>query len=266
MTPSTPPEVDRVAAAQAAIAARRARAAVKASVAHRQRRALEVAEAAWNGPATAPEATLRVRELLMSVPTLGPTRADRVMEQVLRDRDYYVASGGGLTVSGGEPLAQADFTAALLELAHDAGVHTCLDTSGWAPERTIRRMAGLVDLWLFDLKATGEDEHRRLTGVAAGPVLANLDRLLAAGARVRLRLPLVPGVNDTDQHLEHVAAIVADHPELDGVDVLPYHSWGTEKAAERGIALPYGDLPTTSPEVAAELVERLHRLGCTAAR
>jgi guanylate kinase len=82
VTPSTPPEVDRVAAARAAVAARRARAAVKASVASRERRALEVAEAAWNGPVSAPEATLRVRELLMSVPTLGPTRADRVMEQL----------------------------------------------------------------------------------------------------------------------------------------------------------------------------------------
>jgi guanylate kinase len=82
MSPSTPPEVDRVAAARAAVAARRARAAVKASIASRERRALEVVEAAWNGPATAPEATLRVRELLMSVPALGPTRADRVMEQL----------------------------------------------------------------------------------------------------------------------------------------------------------------------------------------
>lgn len=82
MTASKPPEVDRVAAARAAVAARRARAAVKASIATRERRALEVAEAAWKGPATAPEATLRVRELLMSVPTLGPTRADRVMEQL----------------------------------------------------------------------------------------------------------------------------------------------------------------------------------------
>ena len=82
MTRTTPPEVDRVAAAHAAVAARRARAAVKSSIAARERRALEVAEAAWNGQPTAPEATLRVRELLMSIPSLGPTRADRVMEQL----------------------------------------------------------------------------------------------------------------------------------------------------------------------------------------
>jgi guanylate kinase len=82
MTASRPPDVDRVAAARAAVAARRARAAVKASIASRERRALEVVEAAWNGPANAPEATLRVRELLTSVPTLGPTRADRVMSQL----------------------------------------------------------------------------------------------------------------------------------------------------------------------------------------
>ena len=85
-----------------------------------------------------PESWLR-RPQVVGGRTIGEvTTAGRVMEQVLRDRDYYAASGGGLTVSGGEPLAQADFTAALLELAHDAGVHTCLDTSGWAPERTIR--------------------------------------------------------------------------------------------------------------------------------
>ena len=82
MTRTTPPEVDRVAAARAAVAARRARATVKAAVANRERRALEVAEAAWNGEPGAPEATLRVRELLMSIPSLGPTRADRVMEQL----------------------------------------------------------------------------------------------------------------------------------------------------------------------------------------
>ena len=82
MNRQTPPDVDRVAAARAAVAARRGRAAVKASIASRERRALEVAEAAWAGEPTAPEATLRVRELLMSIPSLGPTRADRVMEQL----------------------------------------------------------------------------------------------------------------------------------------------------------------------------------------
>ncbi len=82
MTNQTPPDVDRVAAARAAVAARRGRAAVKAAVANRERRALEVAEAAWAGEPNAPEATLRVRELLMSVPSLGPTRTDRVMEQL----------------------------------------------------------------------------------------------------------------------------------------------------------------------------------------
>ena len=213
-----------------------------------------------------PESWLR-RPQVVGDRTIGSvTTAGAVMDQVLRDRDFFAASGGGLTVSGGEPLAQPAFTAALLGLAHEAGVHTCVDTSGFAPQRTVEQLLGLVDLWLYDLKATGEEEHRRLTGVSAGPVLANLDRLLAAGARVRLRLPLVPGVNDADEHLEHVAELVAAHPGLDGVDVLPYHAWGTDKAAGVGVTLPYGDLPTTSPEVAAELVERLHRLGCAAAR
>ena len=194
------------------------------------------------------------------------TTAGEIVDEVLRDRDYYAASGGGLTLSGGEPLAQPAFTEALLRLALEGGVHTCVETSGHAPERTILRLVGLVDLWLYDLKATGEHDHRRLTGVGPGRILVNLERLLSLGARVRLRVPLVPGVNDTDEHLEHVARTVAGHPELDGVDVLPYHSWGVEKAAEVGARLPYADLVTTSAEDAAELVARLHGLGCTCAR
>jgi pyruvate formate lyase activating enzyme len=194
------------------------------------------------------------------------TSAGKVIDEVLRDRDYYAASGGGLTLSGGEPLAQAAFTESLLRLAREAGVPTCLDTSGYARGPTITRMVGLVDLWLYDVKATGEQAHRLLTGVGTTRILDNLERLLKLGERVRLRVPLVPGLNDSDDHLAHIAKIAAEHPELDGVDVLPYHRWGVEKAAEVGAKLHYGDLPTTSPAAAAELVARLHRLGCTRAQ
>jgi pyruvate-formate lyase-activating enzyme len=193
-------------------------------------------------------------------------KASQIIDEVLRDSDYYAASGGGLTLSGGEPLAQPVFAATLLRLAHEAGIHTCLDTSGYASDRTIVRMVGLVDLWLYDVKATGDRDHRRLTGVGAGRILRNLERLLTMGERVRLRIPLVPGVNDTDEHLGHVARIAASHPELDGIDVFPYHAWGVEKAPEVGATLPYAALPTTSREAAADLVTRLHRLGCTAAQ
>ena len=191
------------------------------------------------------------------------TTAGAVIEEVLRDRDYYAASGGGLTLSGGEPLTQPAFTESLLRLAGEAGVNTCLDTSGFASEQTVLRMVGLVDLWLYDVKATGEQDHRSLTGVGPGRILANLERLLVLGERVRLRVPLLPGVNDTHEHLQHVAAIAARHPELDGVDVFPYHSWGVAKAAEVGATLPYADLPSVTPEAASALVSRLHRLGCT---
>lgn len=194
------------------------------------------------------------------------TTAGAVIEEVLRDGDYYAASGGGLTLSGGEPLTQPAFTEALLRLAHDAGIHTCLDTSGFAAEKTVLGMVGLVDLWLYDVKATGEQDHRRLTGVGPARILANLERLLEVGERVRLRVPLVPGVNDTDEHLQHVARIAARHPELDGVDVFPYHSWGVAKATEVGATLPHADLPTVSTEASDALVSRLHRLGCTRAQ
>jgi glycyl-radical enzyme activating protein len=193
------------------------------------------------------------------------TTAGEIVAEVLRDADYHRRSGGGITVSGGEPLAQAGFTEALLVLARDANIHTCLDTSGFAPQRTVRRVAGLVDLWLFDWKATGEEAHRRLTGVSSEPIRCNLEALLDLGARVRLRCPLVPGVNDTEEHLEAIAHIAAAHPELDGVDVLPYHAWGREKGPAVGVGPQVPDQPTTGPEQAQQLLAQLHRLGCSRA-
>ncbi len=151
-----------------------------------------------------------------------------VMAVVERDRAFYEHSGGGMTLSGGEPMAQPDFTAALLSAAHTLGVHTCLDTSGHAPWDQLRRTLPVTDLYLFDYKATGDGVHRELTGVDPTEVLGNLRRLTDAGADVRLRCPLVPGVNDGDEHLRTIARLAEELP-VRGVDLLPYHALGRGK-------------------------------------
>jgi pyruvate formate lyase activating enzyme len=174
------------------------------------------------------------------------TTAGEVVATAARDRAYYQRGGGGLTVSGGEPLAQPLFTTALLTLARAQGIHTCLDTSGYAPAERFQAVAALADLLLFDLKA-GRERHRELTGVALDPILANLDWALEHGIPVRLRCPLVPGVNDEDEHLARIRDY-ARRPGVVGCDLLPYHRYGADKWARLGLAYSLAGRPDAGPE------------------
>jgi pyruvate formate lyase activating enzyme len=157
---------------------------------------------------------------------------------VLEDRPFYERSGGGLTVSGGEPLAQIGATEALLASAKVEGLHCCLDTSGFGPWSAIERVLPLVDLFLYDIKETDEGRHASHTGVPNDVILENLRRLSAAGAPVRLRLPLIPGLNDRDDHLDRLADIISGLRSLEGVEVLPYHRLGEGKRAQLGLEGP----------------------------
>ena len=190
---------------------------------------------------------------------------DEVMAEVLCDEAYYRRSGGGLTLSGGEPLAQPSFALALLHAAKAHGLHTCLDTSGAVAPRWIAAAAEVTDLFLYDYKATDPAVHRRLTGVSNARILANLDDLYHRGARIVLRCPLVPGVNDTPEHLEGIAALAARYPRLEGVEVMPYHDLGRGKAARIGQDFPLPGVPSADDAVVAGWLDRLHTLGCTRA-
>ena len=160
---------------------------------------------------------------------------DEVMKEVRKDRVFYQNSGGGITLSGGEPLAHFEFTKALLKAAKDAGIHTAVETGGFAPRERIRDLIPLVDLWLWDVKTVPE-KHEELTGVPAGPILENLKLLDAAGASVILRCPLVPGVNDTDAELAHIAGLANAYPHVQRIDLEPYHPLGEGKSRALGRA------------------------------
>lgn len=182
-----------------------------------------------------------------------------VMAVVGRDRAHYDRSGGGLTISGGEPLAQQRFTAALLQAARSAGIHTCIETSGYASSDVLMQILPHLDLVLFDYKATGP-AHRELTGVEQAPILAALDRLLAAGIPVRLRCPLVPGINDDDAHLAAIARL-GSRPGVQAVELMPYHRLGGDKYRRLGLAYPLGDRPDASAADVEGWIGRLQALG-----
>lgn len=165
-------------------------------------------------------------------------RADEVLEAIEHDRLFYDESGGGATFSGGEPLHQPEFIRSLLVGCRERGIHSALDTSGHAPPATFLDIARLADLVLFDLKHMDAALHRAGTGVGNDLILGNLRRLSAAAAgEVVVRIPLVPGFNDTASNLQRTASFVAALDTVPPVQLLPFHTAAQEK--HRRFGLPY---------------------------
>jgi glycyl-radical enzyme activating protein len=158
-----------------------------------------------------------------------------VMAVVLRDRAYYEQSDGGLTLSGGEPLAQPEFADALLCEAKGKDLHCAVETSGQAAWRDIERLRPMVDLWLYDFKETDPRLHLRYTGVAQGPILANLRQLHDAGAKILLRCPMIPQHNARREHLDGIVRLSHELPKLAGVELLPYYDLWRGKLQRFGL-------------------------------
>ncbi|MHB8899360.1 MAG: glycyl-radical enzyme activating protein [Thermoguttaceae bacterium] len=187
---------------------------------------------------------------------------DEVLEVVLRDDAYYRQSGGGLTLSGGEPLMQGDFVLRLLGDARALGLHACVETSGLADWSLVERLLPLVDLWLYDCKETDPRLHQKFTGFWNSEILANLRRLHAADAKVLLRCPMIPEHNARTGHLDGIAALAGELPNLQGVELLPYYDLWRAKLQRFGLTT---ELPETvkppSPETVRSWNDYLRQRG-----
>jgi len=185
-----------------------------------------------------------------------------VLAEVLRDRPFYEASGGGMTLSGGEPLLQIDFAEALLTGARQQGLHTAVETAGHVTFDRLSRVAPHTDLFLYDIKETDDALHREYTGVPVRNIQENLRALHGSGASILVRLPIVPGLNDRPEHFREVARLVGPLTHLLGVEVMPYHSLGTGKHRRFDLELDSRANPAPpSPETVAGWVEYLRSLG-----
>ena len=160
--------------------------------------------------------------------------ADEVLREVLKDKEFYEESGGGMTVSGGEPLMQGAFLEALLTGAKANGLHTCLETCGFGKRETIERIAPLVDIFLFDWKESDPVKHREFTGVDNRLIRENLKYLSDTGHRIVLRLPFIPGYNDTREHAEGIISLANALPGIMRMEIMPYHPLGISKARQLG--------------------------------
>ncbi len=190
--------------------------------------------------------------------------AERLVDEIERDRPFFESSGGGVTFSGGEPLLQATFLLATLAECRRRGLHRVVDTCGYAPPATLSAVAEETDLFLFDLKTIDPQRHRAHTGVALEPILANLRLLDDRGAVVWIRTPLIAGFNDTPEQIEAMGRLVASLNQVRRIHLLPYHRGAEAKLARLGRAP--GPTPYATPHL--EELEgarrRLERLGLEA--
>lgn len=171
-----------------------------------------------------------------------------VIDEVKKDELFYDESGGGVTFSGGEPLMQPDFLVSLLQAAKRYDFHTAVDTSGFASAEVLQCVMPLTDLFLYDLKLMEDAAHRQYVGTPVAPVLENLDSLSQSGARVKVRVPIVPGITDTPENLEAIAGFLVARPALRDMAILALNHLGDQKYKRlnmenriAGLAAPTGE-------------------------
>ena len=176
-------------------------------------------------------------------------RIEEIDQLFGRFGNFISVAGGGVTLSGGEPLAQADFTRAVFQHAKARGLHTALDTSGFLGHRANAALLDATDLVLLDIKAGTETMHRRLTTRALEPTLQFARRLAEREQPVWVRYVLVPGYTDNFDEVDRVATFTASLGNVERVDVLPFHKLGAAKYETLGIPFPLAENPVPSPEL-----------------
>ena len=172
--------------------------------------------------------------------------------------------GGGLTISGGEPLVQPAFTRRIFGAAKGYGLHTALDTSGYLGTRASDEYLQSVDLVLLDIKSWDLETYRRVTKVDVAPTLRFAERLAAMGKPVWVRYVLVPGLTDDPANVEGVARFVAPMTNVEWVEVLPFHQLGAFKWKELGLDYQLTDTPPASPDLIARVLGQFRDAGCNA--
>ena len=178
---------------------------------------------------------------------------DELVAEIAKYRRFIEVAGGGVTVSGGEPLLQHRFVGELLRRCKELGLHTALDTSGFLGHHATDELLPDADLVLLDIKSWDPTTYRRVTGEEVAPTLAFARRLSDMGKPMWIRFVLVPGLTDDWDNVEGIAEFTATLNSVERVDVVPFHKLGARKYAALGIPFPLADTPTPD----AELVERV---------
>ncbi|MCX8061999.1 MAG: glycyl-radical enzyme activating protein [Anaerolineales bacterium] len=184
-----------------------------------------------------------------------------VLAEIERDRPFFQQSGGGVTFSGGEPLFQPTFLGALLKACRSQGIHTAVDTCGYAPWEILDRLRQDVDLFLYDLKLIDEERHHWFTGVSNRIILENLRHLSALGHNIFVRFPIIPYINDDDQNLHLMTEFLLSLPQKLPLDILPYHASALHKYNGLGVEYRLKDTPLPEQERLNEVKDFFEKAG-----
>ena len=183
-----------------------------------------------------------------------------VIREVMKDKIFYDNSGGGMTLSGGEPMAQLGFAEALLSEAKKNGLHTAIETCGFSKTENYERILPLVDLFLFDWKISDPELHKKYTGVDNALIEKNLRFISASGGKIVLRCPIIPTVNDTDSHFAKIADLAEELDGILSVDVEPYHPLGIGKAQRLGKDVAFEELGIPEKSVVDGWIEKIQKM------
>lgn len=173
--------------------------------------------------------------------------SEELLDIIAKDIPFYHNSDGGVTFSGGEPFAQPEFLLDMLQKCKALGIHTAVETCGWASGKAIRKAIPYTDLFLYDLKILNPDLHLEFTGKPVDTVIANLAFLSSRKANVIIRFPVIPGITDSPENLEDIAAIMSLN-HLKQIGLVPYHCLGTDKYGEHGMKYTLDHLKQCDPE------------------
>lgn len=188
--------------------------------------------------------------------------AEEAFKVVIRDKDYY-DNNGGCTCSGGEILMQPEFVAGVFQLCRANGIHTNADTSGYGSREALETIMQYADMFYYDLKHIDPEEHKRLTGVDNAQILANLKVIADAGIETVIRVPVIPGCNDSDENIHALARTVLDIIPKAPVNLLPYHEYGSNKYRMIGKEYTMKGTPKLTQEREDHIVEIIRSYGLT---
>jgi pyruvate formate lyase activating enzyme len=185
-----------------------------------------------------------------------------VLEEAEKDIDYYKNSGGGITLSGGEPLYQPEFCFSILKKAKEKSIPTALETSGYAFPEVIFRIANYTNLFLFDYKISDPGEHLKYTGVSNKLILQNLSFINELKKNITLRCIIIPGINDTISHFKSISDLSKKYEFVKRIEIMPYHTYGKHKFKQLGLPAPeiYGK--TVDDEQTITWIEHIRSMGC----
>lgn len=188
--------------------------------------------------------------------------ADVILDRLKSFAPALKALGGGLTISGGEPMVQLAFAKAIFTGAKEMGLHTAIETSGFLGDRADDDFLSVLDLVLLDIKSSDPDTYKRVTGRELAPTLRFAERLARMGKPAWIRFTLVPGHTDDPANVEGIARFVAPMKNVEWVEIQPFHQMGEFKWKAMGLDYIHADTPTPTPELISRVIKQFRSAGC----